>query len=35
MHYNLIMHHCMVRFFCAEEVMLSLYDMVAHYVIVL
>ena len=26
MHYNLIMHHYMVRFFCAEEVMLSLYD---------
>ena len=26
MHYNLIMHHCMVRFFCAEDVMLSLYD---------
>ena len=22
MHYNLIMHHCMVRFFCTEEVML-------------
>ena len=25
MHYYLIMYYCMVRFFCAEEVILSLY----------